>query len=32
MFENKKLSFGGSIACHQMADENTGDPQLGLII
>jgi len=27
MFENKKLSFGGSIACHQMTDENTGDPQ-----
>jgi len=27
MFENKKLGFGGSAACHQMADENTGDPQ-----
>jgi hypothetical protein len=23
MFENKKLSLGGSAAGHQMADENT---------
>jgi hypothetical protein len=32
IFENKKLSIGGSAFCHQIANENTGDPQSELII
>jgi hypothetical protein len=32
MFKNKKLSIVGSVSCHQMTEENAGDPQQGLII
>jgi hypothetical protein len=29
MFENKKLSMVGSVSCHQMTEENVGDPLEG---